>query len=147
MRKASIELYVGIFVIIGLLCSAYLVTQIGELKNRDNYSVYAYFSSVAGLKQGAGVEMAGVKIGRVASVTLDTKRLLAKVKLSINKNVKLSEDVIASVKTSGIIGDKYISLSPGASEETLAPGDTIFNTEPALDIEELVKKYMFSRKK
>ncbi len=147
MKKLSIELYVGLFVIIGILCSAYLISEIGGLRNHDNYDVFAYFSSVAGLKKGASVEMAGVKIGRVASVTLDTKRLLAKVKLSINKKVKLSEDVIASVKTSGIIGDKYISLSPGASEENLAPGDTIYNTEPALDIEELVKKYMFSKKK
>ncbi len=147
MKKSTIELYVGIFVIIGLVCSAYLVTEIGQLKTRDNYSVFAYFSSVAGLKKGASVEMAGVKIGSVTSVVLDTEKLLAKVELSINKKVKLSEDVIASVKTSGIIGDKYISLSPGASDETLAPGDTIFNTEPALDIEGLVKKYMFSRNK
>ncbi len=147
MKKGTIELYVGIFVIIGLICSAYLVAEIGELKSRDNYSIFAYFSSVAGLKAGASVEMAGVKIGRVAKVTLDTEKLLAKVELSINKRVKVSEDVIASVKTSGIIGDKYISLTPGASDDNLAPGDTIYNTESALDIEGLVKKYMFSNKK
>ncbi len=146
MGKRSIELYVGIFVIIGLICSTYLVTELGGLRTRDNYPVYAYFSSVAGLKKGANVEMAGVKIGTVTSVSLDPKRLLAKVELSINKDVKLSDDVIASVKTSGIIGDKYISLSPGASEENLAPGATIFNTEPAIDIEGLIKKYMFSKK-
>lgn len=146
MKKGSIELYVGIFVIIGLICSAYLVVELGGLNTRDNYSVFAYFSSVAGLKKGASIEMAGVKIGTVASVSLDTVKLLAKVELSINKKVKLSEDVIASVKTSGIIGDKYISLSPGASDATLAPGDTIFDTEPSLDIEALVKKYMFDKK-
>lgn len=146
MKKGSIELYVGIFVIIGLICSAYLVTELGGLNKRDNYSVFAYFSSVAGLKKGASVEMAGVKIGTVASVSLDTVKLLAKVELSINKKVKLSEDVIASVKTSGIIGDKYISLSPGAADATLAPGDTILDTEPSLDIEALVKKYMFDKK-
>jgi phospholipid/cholesterol/gamma-HCH transport system substrate-binding protein len=148
MKKINIELYVGLFMIIGLLCSAYLVVQVGGLKisNKDHYSVFAYFSSVSGLKPGANVEMAGVAIGNVAMISLDKEQLLAKLELSIDNHYLFSEDVIASVKTSGIIGDKYIDLAPGGSEFDLEPGATIFNTESSLDIESLVSKYIFSDK-
>ncbi len=149
MKKTTIELYVGLFVIIGLLCSAYLVVQLGGLKltNKDHYTVFAYFSSVSGLKPGASVEMAGVAVGDVAVISLDRERLVAKLELSIDKNYVFSEDVIASVKTSGIIGDKYINLSPGGADFDLEPGATIFNTESSLDLESLVSKYVFSDKK
>ncbi len=148
MKKTNIELYVGLFMIIGLLCSAYLVVQVGGLKltRKDHYSVYAYFSSVSGLKPGANVEMAGVAIGNVSRISLDKEQLLAKLELSIDNHYMFSEDVIASVKTSGIIGDKYIDLAPGGSEFDLEPGATIFNTESSLDIESLVSKYIFSDK-
>lgn len=148
MKKTTIELYVGLFVIIGLLCSAYLVVQLGGLKltHTDRYSVFAYFSSVSGLKPGASVEMAGVAVGEVAMISLDKERQLAKLELSIDNDYIFSEDVIASVKTSGIIGDKYINLSPGGAEFDLEPGATIFNTESSLDIESLVSKYIFSNK-
>ncbi|MBI9089176.1 MAG: outer membrane lipid asymmetry maintenance protein MlaD [Desulfobacterium sp.] len=148
MKKTTIELYVGLFVIIGLLCSAYLVVQLGGLKltNKDRYTVLAYFSSVSGLKPGASVEMAGVAVGEVARISLDKERQLAKLELSIDNDYIFSEDVIASVKTSGIIGDKYINLSPGGAEFDLEPGATIFNTESSLDIESLVSKYIFSDK-
>lgn len=147
MNNRVIEFYVGIFIIIGVACSAYLLVELGELKilKKDSYTVTAYFSSVAGLKNGAAVEMAGVEIGNVESVTLDMKKLLAKVVLRLKGEVILSEDVIASVKTSGIIGDKFISISPGGSEERLNPGDTVFNTESAIDIESLVSKYIFGQ--
>lgn len=149
MKKITIELSVGFFVIIGLLCSAYIVIELGGLKftTKNNYSVYAYFDSVAGLKPGANVEIAGVAIGTVADILLDRDKLLAKVELSIDNSFVVSEDVIASIKTSGIIGDKYINLSPGGSENNLAKGATIFNTESSLDIESLVSKYIFSDKK
>lgn len=147
MKKGMVEFYVGIFMIIGIACSAYLIIELGGLKvgNKDDYRLYAYFSSVAGLKKGAGVEMAGVMIGNVTSITLDTERLLAKVEIGIDEKIKLAEDVMASVKTSGVIGDRYINLSPGGSETTLESGDTIFNTESAIDIEALVSKYIFNK--
>ncbi len=148
MNNRTIEFYVGIFMIVGIACSAYLLLELGELEvlKKDSYTVNAYFSSVAGLKQGAVIEMAGVEIGTVDSVSLDMERLLAKVVLRFRGEVILAEDVIASVKTSGIIGDKYITLSPGGSEVRLNPGDTIFNTESAIDIESLVSKYIFGQK-
>lgn len=146
MKKGTTELYVGIFIILGILCSGYLIVTLGELNlfKNDKYPVYAYFTSVSGLNNGADVEMAGVAIGQVSSIFLDTEQFLAKVELSIMKNVELSEDVIASVKTTGIIGDKYIELSPGGSEIILKPGETIFNTESSVDLESLVRKYIFN---
>ena len=143
------EFYVGFFVIVGLACTAYLVFVLGEagLFKEEKYPLYAYFTSVSGLSGGASVEMAGVPIGRVESVDLDTERMLAKVTLLINTKVRLSADVIASVKTSGIIGDKYIDIAPGGSGNTLKPGEVIYNTEAAIDLESLVRKYIFDTKK
>lgn len=147
MKKRWVEFYVGVFVIVGVLCSAYLLITLGDMNvgGGKTYRIYAYFSNVAGLKSGASVEMAGVEIGRVRSVNLDTERLLARVELAIDRGVILAEDAIASVKTSGIIGDKYINLSPGGAEMTLEAGDTLYNTESAIDIEALVRKYIFQK--
>ena len=146
-KKRLIEFYVGLFVIIGVACTAYLLVSLGDmhLGGGNTYRIEAYFSNVAGLKSGATVEMAGVEIGRVVSVKLDTDKLLARVTMGIDKGVVLAEDAIASVKTSGIIGDKYINLSPGGSPMTLEDGDTLFNTESAIDIEALVSKYIFQK--
>ncbi|WP_084067023.1 outer membrane lipid asymmetry maintenance protein MlaD [Desulfocicer vacuolatum] len=146
-KKKWVEFYVGLFVIVGVLCSGYLLISLGDLDIGGNktYRINAYFSNVAGLKNGATVEMAGVEIGRVISVNLDTKKLLARVIMGIHKEVVLAEDAIASVKTSGIIGDKYISLSPGGSDMILEDGDILFNTESAIDIESLVSKYIFNK--
>ena len=148
MKKKNIELYVGFFVIVGLACCAYVVVELGGLRlnQKDRYTINAFFSSVAGLKVGADVEMAGVGVGQVSSITLDLERFVAKVEMNLDDKILLSEDVIASIKTSGIIGDKFINLSPGASDEILKPGAVIFNTESALDLESLVSKYVFSGK-
>lgn len=147
MNKRNIEFYVGLFVIIGLLCAGYLFVVIGEISfmKDKQYSVYAFFSSVSGLKKGARIEMTGVKIGTVKDISIDQKQLLAKVQLKIDENIKLSEDVIASVKTSGIIGQKYIDILPGGSDIILEPGDAIYNTESSLDIESLVRKFIFNK--
>ncbi len=145
MKKSSVELGVGIFVLIGLICVAYLTIQLGKMKllGDDHYFLNARFLSVSGLKAGAQVEIAGVSVGQVDSISLDPKDQVAMVRLKIRKNVVLTDDVIASVKTSGLIGDKYIKLSPGGSDETLGPEDIITETESALDIEELISKYAF----
>lgn len=145
MNKTSVELGVGIFVLIGLICVGYLTIQLGKMKllGDDHYFLNARFISVSGLKAGAQVEIAGVAVGQVDSIALDPKDNTAKVRLKIQKNIVLTDDVIASVKTSGLIGDKYIKLAPGGSDEILEPGDTITDTESALDIEELISKYAF----
>ena len=147
MRKTSIELGVGIFVLIGLLCVGYLTIRLGKMEffKDEHYYLNARFQSVTGLKPGANIEIAGVKVGLVDSISLDPKEQVALVQLKIRKGVVLTDDVIASVKTSGLIGDKYIKLSPGGSDEVLEPGDTINDTESALDIEELISKYAFGK--
>ncbi len=114
-----------------------------ELLGDEHYYLNARFLSVAGLKKGAPVVIAGVKVGQVDSISLDPEEQVAIVGLKILKEVVLTDDVIASVKTSGLIGDKYIKLSPCGSDEILKDGDLIVDTESALDIEELVGKYAF----
>lgn len=145
MKKVSIETAVGVFVLIGLISVAYLTIKLGKMEwfGDNYYLVDARFDSVSGLKRGAQVDMAGVEIGQVADIRLDNERQVAIVSMKIEKDVALTDDVIASVKTSGLIGDKYIQLTPGGSDRILQAGDTIIETESALDIEELVSKYVF----
>ncbi|UCE52716.1 MAG: outer membrane lipid asymmetry maintenance protein MlaD [Desulfobacterales bacterium] len=145
MSKTSLELGVGIFVLIGILCVGYLTIRLGkmELLGDEHYYLNARFHSVAGLKNGAQVVIAGVKVGQVDLISLDPEEQVAIVRMKIKKEVVLTDDVIASVKTSGLIGDKYIKLSPGGSDDILADGDLITDTESALDIEELISKYAF----
>lgn len=145
MKKASIEAAVGLFVLIGILCIGYLTVKLGkmEILGRDYYFLEAHFQSASGLKAGANVEMAGVPIGKVEAISLDTERQTALVRLKIQENVMVTDDSIASVKTAGLIGDKYIKLSPGGSDYILKPGETIIETESALDLEELISKYVF----
>ncbi|MFC1857767.1 outer membrane lipid asymmetry maintenance protein MlaD [Thermodesulfobacteriota bacterium] len=145
MNKSSIETAVGIFLIIGIACTSYLSVKLGEFEwfEQNYYPVQARFQSVTGLKTGAHVEMAGVHIGKVEEISLDIEKEVALVKMKIQEDVALTEDVIASVKTSGLIGDKFVKLSPGGSDDVLKPGDFITETESALDIEDLVGKYVF----
>jgi phospholipid/cholesterol/gamma-HCH transport system substrate-binding protein len=116
-----------------------------EIIGGDYYTVYASFQSASGLTKGAKVEIAGVQVGSVDDISLDQKRIVASVKLKIRKDLSLSEDAIASIKTSGLIGDRYIKISQGGSDTMLKPGDTITETESAIDIEELISKYVFGK--
>lgn len=145
MKKTSVETAVGVFVLIGLISVAYLTIKLGQMEwfGDDFYTIDARFNSVSGLKTGAQVDMAGVEIGRVADIRLDNERQVAIVGMKIDKGVVLTDDVIASIKTSGLIGDKYVKLTPGGSDRILKSGDLIIETESALDIEELVSKYVF----
>lgn len=144
IRKASLETVVGIFVMVGILCLAYLSIKLGkmELIGGDHYQVYAQFDSVSGLKKGASVEIAGVEVGRVDRIELDTKSAMAKAFLKIRSDIKLQDDVIASVRTRGIIGDKFIKLKPGGSDTILKAGSRIRESESAIDFEELLSKYI-----
>ena len=145
MKKASLEMSVGIFVLIGIICIGYLAVKLGkmELIGGDFYTLEARFLELGGLKTGASVKLAGVEVGKVDSISLDNKRMEAVVRLTIRKDLVLTDDVIASVKTSGLIGDKYISLSPGGSDLVLKNGDRITETESAVDLETLISKYVF----
>jgi phospholipid/cholesterol/gamma-HCH transport system substrate-binding protein len=145
MNMVKLEMMVGTFMLIGILCLGYVSIKLGkmEIVGGDFYSVTAGFDSVSGLKPGARVEVAGVEVGKVDRIALDAKsgdRALAYLK--IKTGVKITDDVIASVRTSGIIGDKFIKLRPGGSEKMLKNNDTIRETESAIDIEELVSKFI-----
>lgn len=136
---------VGVFVLIGLLCVSYLTIKLGKMEwfGDEFYLLHARFDSVSGLKAGVEIDLAGVEVGQVADIRLDTERQMAIVDMKIKKGVTLTDDVIASVKTAGLIGDKFIRLTPGGSERILNSGDMIIETESALDIEDLVSKYVF----
>jgi phospholipid/cholesterol/gamma-HCH transport system substrate-binding protein len=145
MKNINTELIIGLFMIAGFLAFGYLSLQMGEFSIFDlekHYSIEAEFDSVSGLKVGASIEIAGVSVGKVAKISLG-KQGLAKVILLINHDIKITSDAIASIRTQGLIGDKYIKIIQGADEEMLAEGDVIFDTEAAIDFEELVSKYIF----
>jgi len=145
--KLNKEAAVGLFAAIGLLCVAYLTIKLGrmELVGDDGYTLNARFSSVSGLRAGAEVEIAGVKVGRVASIALDAAHPVANITLRINKGVAIYDDAVASIKTSGLIGDKYVNISPGGGGEKLDNGGTISDTEPDVDIINLISKYVFGK--
>ncbi len=145
MKKGSVETIVGIFVLVGLLCVGYLTVKLGKLEvlGGDYYTLKARFASVTGLKTGASVEMLGIQIGRVEGLTMDQENQVAVVEMKIQSHVKIYDDAIASIKTSGLIGDKYIKIDSGGADDLLKPGETIIETESPVDIIELISKYVF----
>lgn len=145
MKKSSVETSVGIFMFIGIVCIVYLTVNLGDINllGTNHYELSARFQSVSGLKTGASVEMAGVQIGQIDAIDLNQEKQIAEVKLKIKNHIVLTDDVIASVKTAGLIGDKYIMISPGGSDIILKPGDIITETESAVDLEDLISKYVF----
>ncbi|MGH7167599.1 MAG: outer membrane lipid asymmetry maintenance protein MlaD [Nitrospiraceae bacterium] len=147
MEKAKLELVVGVFVLVGIVCLGYLSIKLGKLEiiGGDRYDVEAEFDSVSGLKAGATVEIAGVEVGRVKAITLKGDRGV--VTLAVRNDLKLYDDTIATIKTRGIIGEKYVSLSLGGSGEVLRAGSRIRDTESGLDLEELVSQYIHGKVK
>jgi len=143
MRKFDLELAVGIFMIAGMVCLAYLTIKLGQLEvfGDKGYEIQAVFSSSGGLKTGSSVVIAGVEVGRVKKVVLDDYE--ARVTMSLPLEVKIQEDAIASIKTKGLIGEKYVEISPGGLDENLEPGGVIRDTQPPIDIEQLISKYIF----
>jgi phospholipid/cholesterol/gamma-HCH transport system substrate-binding protein len=145
MKNFNTELIIGLFMLGGFLAFSYLSLQMGEfsiLNFENNYSLEAEFESVSGLKVGAAIEIAGVNIGKVSRVGLGEQGL-AKITMLVNPDIKITADAIASIRTQGFIGDKYIKIIQGADEEMLGEGDLIFDTESSIDFEELVSKYIF----
>ena len=146
MKKYAMETTVGVFVVIGLLCIGYMTVKLGNIGffGQDTYPLIARFTSVQGLRDGSSVEMLGIDIGRVQKLAMDQKKQLAVVEFRIKKGIKIYDDAIASIKTEGLIGDKYVSIDPGgASDVLLKPGGVIIDTESPTDIQELISKYAF----
>ena len=145
MRRSVLDVGVGIFVIIGILALSWLSVKLGrvEFLGGQGYQVTADFPSVGGLKPGSTVEIAGVEIGRVESISLAEYQ--ARVRMWIRRDVKLQEDSIASIKTKGLIGEKYVRINPGGSDRLIPPNGRIREVEQPVDFEELLSKYIFGK--
>jgi phospholipid/cholesterol/gamma-HCH transport system substrate-binding protein len=144
-NNRSIEIASGFFMLLGFICVTYIALKMGDigLWNENKYMIQAKFVSVSGLREGAYVETAGVRVGKVTKINFEPERYLALVTMDIDKNVKISEDAIASIRTAGIIGDKFIKISQGGADDYLEPGMEILETEPSINLEELISKYIF----
>lgn len=139
------ETTVGIFAVICLLCVAYLTLKLGDVSmlGDNSYPLFAKFTSVSGLKVGSPVEMLGMQIGRVTGFTMDQKDQVAVVELRIGNSVKIYDDAMASIKSNGLLGDRFVKIDAGGGGGILKPGGTITETEPPVDILELIGKYAF----
>jgi phospholipid/cholesterol/gamma-HCH transport system substrate-binding protein len=139
------ELGVGLFMVVGIVALAYLSVNLGrvDILGQRGYVVYADFPSVGGLKSGAAVEIAGVSVGRVQSIGV--KEYQARVTLRIDSDVKLQTDAIVSIKTKGLIGEKFVLISPGGSDKIVPAGGRLTEVEAPVDIEELISKYVFGK--
>jgi phospholipid/cholesterol/gamma-HCH transport system substrate-binding protein len=145
MKKANLEVVVGVFVLLGLACLAYLAVNLGKMEiYGEGYNIYANFNNASGLKTGAAVEVAGVEVGRVAAIQI-TPQYQARVSMKLRTGVKIHDDAIASIRTKGIIGDKFVKLSPGNSEKIIPPGGTIIDTESGIDLEEVISSYIHGK--
>ena len=145
MKKIDVEIATGFFVLAGFLAIAYLSINIGKIDivGRGSYPVYAEFPTIEGLKVGAIVEIAGVEVGRVNHISLEEYQ--AKVTMNIYKGVKLQEDSIASVRTKGLLGEKYVRITPGGLDEYIPPSGQIRETESPIDMEELIANFIFGK--
>lgn len=141
-RSFTAEFYVGLFALFGVACLAYLSVNIAGMKilNTGYYKIGAEFDNIAGLKLGAPVEIAGVRVGEVVGIAL--KSTTAEVTLNVRDGVTLREDDIAAIRTKGIIGDRYIKIVPGGSEQTLKQGERVKDTESAVELEEILGKFI-----
>jgi phospholipid/cholesterol/gamma-HCH transport system substrate-binding protein len=145
MKKYAMETTVGIFLVFGLLCIGYMAVKLGHVSlfGDNTYSLFARFTTVSGLRAGSPVDMLGIEVGRVGRLTMDQKDQKAVVEIKIQKDIRVYDDAIASIKTEGLIGDMFLSIDPGGSGKLLGPGGTITETQPAVDLVGLIGKYAF----
>ena len=144
--ERRVNLAVGVFVILGVLALGYLSVKLRRVSflSASGYLVTADFTSTGGLKSGAAVEIAGVEVGRVESIQLGSE-YQARVVLRVRRDVKLQDDSIASIKTKGLIGEKFVRISPGGSDKLIPPNGRIREVEAPVDLEELISKYIFGK--
>jgi phospholipid/cholesterol/gamma-HCH transport system substrate-binding protein len=148
MGKKGIEILVGLFVLLGILGLVFLALKAANLASfggSDSYTLTAKFDNIGGLKVRAPVRSAGVTVGRVASITLDAKTYQGLVRLEVDRAVQFPKDSSARILTSGLLGDQYIGLEPGADEKLLAAGDTISQTQSAVVLESLISQFLFNK--
>jgi phospholipid/cholesterol/gamma-HCH transport system substrate-binding protein len=148
MERTVVDLWVGIFVVAGVAALVMLAMKVGNLGTynvSDAYRVHAYFANIGGLKPTASIKSAGVLVGRVESITLDTQRYEAKVVMSLDKRYQFSKDTIGKILTSGLLGEQYIGLDPGGDTEMLKEGGQLKQTQSAVVLEDLIGKFLYSK--
>ena len=148
MERTTLDLWVGIFVVAGVAALAMLAMKVGNLGTynvSETYQVHAYFTNVGGLKPKASIKSAGVLVGRVTDITLDTQRYEANVVMSLDKRYQFPKDTFADILTSGLLGEQYIGLVPGGDSEMLKNGDQIKMTQSAVVLENLISKFIFNK--
>jgi phospholipid/cholesterol/gamma-HCH transport system substrate-binding protein len=148
MAKKSIEVLVGLFVLLGiaaLLFVALKAANLGNFSNGENYRLEARFDNIGGLKVRAPVRSAGVAVGRVTSIKLDPKTYQGVVIMEIRQGVQFPKDSSAKILTSGLLGDQYLGIEPGADEKNFGPGDVIRQTQSAVVLENLIGQFLFSK--
>ena len=145
MRKLDVEMMVGLFLVAGIVCLGYLSIRLGKMEvlGKKGYDVYALFSNSGGLQTGSDILIAGVNVGRVRNISLDNYQ--ARVTLNLSDKVRIQEDAIVSIKTKGLIGEKYIEITPGGSEKMIQPGGRIREAQSPVDLEELISKFVFGK--
>ena len=143
MKKYSIETAVGVFVVVGLICVGYMTVKLGKVSlfGEDAYPLTARFASVSGLRVGSAVEVYGIEVGSVMHLGIDAEKQMGVVGMKINRGVKVYDDAVATIKSAGLIGDKYVNIDPGGAGVVLKPGGVITQTSAATDIEDLIGKY------
>ena len=149
MNRKSVDLLVGLFVLLGFGALVFLAVRAGNMSSSialsDTYETRAKFDNIGGLKPRAAVRSAGVTVGRVASITLDAKTYQGVVRLEIDKGVQFPKDSQARILTAGLLGDQYIGLEPGADEKNFVAGDTIAQTQSAVVLESLISQFLFNK--
>jgi len=148
MQRTTIDLWVGIFVVAGIAALVMLAMKVGNLGTynvSEAYQVHAYFSNIGGLKPKASIKSAGVLVGRVTEITLDTERYEAKVVMSLDKRYQFPKDTFANILTSGLLGEQYIGLVPGGDDQMLKNGDQMKKTQSAMVLEDLIGKFLYSK--
>ncbi|HEU0219874.1 MAG TPA: outer membrane lipid asymmetry maintenance protein MlaD [Gallionella sp.] len=148
MERTTVDLWVGIFVVAGIAALVMLAMKVGNLGTynvSEAYRVHAYFSNIGGLKPKASIKSAGVLVGRVTEITLDTERYEAKVVMSLDKRYRFPKDTFANILTSGLLGEQYIGLMPGGDEQMLKDGEQLKKTQSAMVLEDLIGKFLYSK--
>lgn len=145
MNQRTVETLAGVFLLAGLATVAVLAGKIGGGLGFGpaGYELQASFANATGLKPGSRVEIAGVRVGEVRSLTLRPDDFRAIVTFTVDANLTLDDDTIAAVRSSGLLGDRLLVLLPGGSGEALAPGALIVDTESAMDLESIIRRFAF----
>ena len=148
MERTTVDLWVGMFVVAGIAALVMLAMKVGNLGTynvSETYQVHAYFSNIGGLKPKASIKSAGVLVGRVTEITLDTERYEAKVVMDLDKRYQFPKDTFANIMTSGLLGEQYIGLLPGGDEQMLKNGEQLKKTQSAVVLEELIGQFLYSK--